>query len=238
MSTSNAGDAKKEENYSVDALHDIFDRDKWEKLYAIVPRIVESDNYDSAWADMAEDTTQTAEQWKQYFEKVVRPQWEQDSPSKKAEAKNRYDAKFGGSPDHHRNQEVKEIGSPTDMGPQHKSGRRPTEEEYTDEVIPPKEAEWKHEKNHNEYLKQTEQDQYAGRSTLEAASSKAVVTNIDISTEDVLVQQFYRERPGRKLSSAYWFWTREKKYALWESQPELTYGECNNQLTTSPANQD
>lgn len=47
-----------------------------------------SDEYDSAWERWAEEQgKQTAVQWRQYFEKVVRPQWLIDPVSKREEIK-------------------------------------------------------------------------------------------------------------------------------------------------------
>lgn len=52
------------------------------------------ERYASSWADWAEaQGGQTAEQWQQYFEKVVRPQWLRDPVSKREEMKKRVEKK-------------------------------------------------------------------------------------------------------------------------------------------------
>jgi hypothetical protein len=76
------------EDYTVDQLAATFSTEDWENLYAFVEEIEscskEDNSYDQAWTDWAEDRdNQTAEQWQQYYEKIVRPQWLRDPISKR-----------------------------------------------------------------------------------------------------------------------------------------------------------
>ena len=72
------------EDYSVNQLIAIFSLDDWEELYAFVEEIEAGKQNGNAWTALAEaKANQTAEQWRQYYEKVVRPQWLKDPPWKK-----------------------------------------------------------------------------------------------------------------------------------------------------------
>ncbi|XP_014555796.1 hypothetical protein COCVIDRAFT_27370 [Bipolaris victoriae FI3] len=78
-------------DYSVNDLKELFSTDDWLELYAfadLINSLEMSDEYDSAWERWAEEQgKQTAVQWRQYFEKVVRPQWLIDPVSKREEIK-------------------------------------------------------------------------------------------------------------------------------------------------------
>lgn len=87
-----AGDVKSEKQYTVDQLAAIFDRQDWESLYAFVEEIAScsegDDSYAQAWKAWAESReNQTAEQWRQYYEEVVRPQWLRDSVAKREQVR-------------------------------------------------------------------------------------------------------------------------------------------------------
>lgn len=74
--------------YSVEQLAASFTTEDWEELYAFVDHIDSFSNdevsYETSWQNWAADKdNQTAEQWKQYHEKVVRPQWRQDPISRR-----------------------------------------------------------------------------------------------------------------------------------------------------------
>lgn len=93
--TAKKPNAKKETNakkdYSVNELKVLFTLDDWLELYAfadLINSLEVSDEYDSAWEKWAEEQcNQTAVQWRQYFEKVVRPQWLIDPVSKREKMK-------------------------------------------------------------------------------------------------------------------------------------------------------
>ena len=83
-----AEDPRGKEDYSVIQLAAMFSSEDWEELYAFVQH---TDNvahdklsYETSWMNRAENKdNQTPEQWRQYYEKVVRPQWLRDPPSKR-----------------------------------------------------------------------------------------------------------------------------------------------------------
>lgn len=66
----------------------------------LIDDLKEDDRYDSSWVEWAKSQdNQTAEQWRQYFEKVVRPQWLRDPVSKREQIKKQIEDKHseGGS---------------------------------------------------------------------------------------------------------------------------------------------
>ncbi|KAF2680888.1 hypothetical protein K458DRAFT_344746 [Lentithecium fluviatile CBS 122367] len=68
-------------DYTVEELNTLFNKEDWEELYAFVREIKSAtgQKYLDAWKAWAEDQeTRTADEWRQYFEKVVLPQWERD----------------------------------------------------------------------------------------------------------------------------------------------------------------
>jgi hypothetical protein len=74
------------ENYTVDQLAATFTTNDWEELYAFVENIDSTSHnklaYEAAWAKWAESRdNQTAKQWQQYYEQIVRPQWRLDPVS-------------------------------------------------------------------------------------------------------------------------------------------------------------
>lgn len=91
--TSGSGSATKvseetsKHDYSVGDLTDMFTTDDWLELYAYVDLIdntKEDGRYAASWNSWAEaQGEQTPEQWRQYYEKVVRPQWLRDPQSKR-----------------------------------------------------------------------------------------------------------------------------------------------------------
>ncbi|OAG00180.1 uncharacterized protein CC84DRAFT_1169025 [Paraphaeosphaeria sporulosa] len=80
-------------DYTVDELTapGLFEKADWEMLYAFAPDINSwrGDDYRQGWTDCAAGKTQTAGQWRQYFEKIVWPQWQEDSDEKHAVIKER-----------------------------------------------------------------------------------------------------------------------------------------------------
>lgn len=71
--------------YSVEDLEKLFDQEDWEELYGNAESIKSSnvEGYLEGWENWAQGTHQTAEQWKQYYEKVVLPQWKRDGQAKR-----------------------------------------------------------------------------------------------------------------------------------------------------------
>ncbi|KAF7675782.1 hypothetical protein GT037_006501 [Alternaria burnsii] len=91
------GKSKSKSDYSVQELEGIFTVDDWLELYAFADLIDDSkgtDEYDTTWAQWAEfKGEQTGEQWQQYYEKVVYPQWLADPVSKREKIKRQVERK-------------------------------------------------------------------------------------------------------------------------------------------------
>ncbi|RYN35175.1 hypothetical protein AA0119_g9575 [Alternaria tenuissima] len=92
------GKSKSKSDYSVQELEGIFTVDDWLELYAFADLIDDSkgtDEYDATWAQWAEfKDEQTGEQWQQYYEKVVYPQWLVDPVSKRQKIKRQVERKY------------------------------------------------------------------------------------------------------------------------------------------------
>jgi hypothetical protein len=95
---SRKGKSKSKSDYSVQELEGIFTVDDWLELYAFADLIDDSkgtDEYDTTWAQWAEfKDEQTGEQWQQYYEKVVYPQWLVDPVSKRQKIKRQVERKY------------------------------------------------------------------------------------------------------------------------------------------------
>ncbi|KAH7069896.1 hypothetical protein BKA63DRAFT_545438 [Paraphoma chrysanthemicola] len=94
-SNNNTSDATVE--YSLEQLAATFNSDDWEELYAfvdIIDAIKGDESYGKAWEGWSEEKdNQTAEQWRQYYEKVVRPQWLRDPEWKREQIKEKIEKK-------------------------------------------------------------------------------------------------------------------------------------------------
>ncbi|KAF9697883.1 hypothetical protein EKO04_004405 [Ascochyta lentis] len=82
------------DEYTVDQLVLTFTTEDLEELHAFVEHIDSFSHdplsYQNSWANWAENKdNQTAAQWQQYYEKVVRPQWLQDPVSKREQIRKR-----------------------------------------------------------------------------------------------------------------------------------------------------
>lgn len=93
------------EEFTLDELTGLFSSDDWEKLYAfadVIDGLSGDERYNAAWAEWAEfQEHQTAEQWRQYYEKVVRPQWLRDPTWKREQIKQKIEAKQDASSSSH-----------------------------------------------------------------------------------------------------------------------------------------
>jgi hypothetical protein len=85
-------------DYTLDQLAATFSSEDWEELYAYVDVINAMDDksrYDEAWKLWAQSQdNQTAEQWRQYYEKVVRPQWLRDPEWKRKQVKEKVQKRY------------------------------------------------------------------------------------------------------------------------------------------------
>ncbi|UPX20454.1 uncharacterized protein EKO05_0010684 [Ascochyta rabiei] len=86
------------DEYTVKQLAATFSTEDWEELYALVDHIdnlsKDTLSYQASWANWAKDMdNQTAAQWQQYYEKIVRPQWLRDPVSKRERIRKRVEEK-------------------------------------------------------------------------------------------------------------------------------------------------
>ncbi|KAF2713877.1 hypothetical protein K504DRAFT_530789 [Pleomassaria siparia CBS 279.74] len=189
---------KERDDYTEEELADMFDEADWENLYANVPLIIEHEDADDVWESWATTTHQTAQQWKQFFWKTVKPQWERDPISKRDEARIRFEEKYSGS-----EEGVKEEPM----------------EEPMDEVV------FVAHSTRGKGSLSSQQDTTAEPSAPKPKPNptKSANRSFNLSAEDPLVQKYYKERRNKKLTLAYWFYSREKKFELWATQPDLDY---------------
>jgi hypothetical protein len=89
------------DDYTVEQLAATFSSDDWEELYAfvdIIQGLAGQERYDRAWKQWAESQdNQTVEQWRQYYEKVVRPQWLRDPEWKREQIRKKVEMRHEGS---------------------------------------------------------------------------------------------------------------------------------------------
>ncbi|KAF2260688.1 hypothetical protein CC78DRAFT_584593 [Lojkania enalia] len=168
------------EDHAVDDLVTLFTKDEWEQLYANADIIIACDKerYMLGWEGFTEGKSQTAEQWRQYFEKVVRPQWEEDPVEKRIRIQKRFYDK----------QDEENEEAPMDKTEQ-------------SEVVDPSTPKPK--------------DEGVIASQSKSTSSPCL--------EDAAVEQLLEERKGKKPFDAYQFFTQEKKFAVWDDNPSLSY---------------
>ncbi|KAI4620898.1 hypothetical protein J4E83_005261 [Alternaria metachromatica] len=121
----NKGKAKANRDYSVEELEVMFSTDDWLECYAfvaIIDGVEGQDDWISAWDGWAENQgNQTAEQWRQYYEKVVRPQWLRDPVSKREKIRKKMEQKHDAakaSQSQALSQQPAEIEKPNETLPQ------------------------------------------------------------------------------------------------------------------------
>ncbi|KAH7397337.1 hypothetical protein BKA66DRAFT_408698 [Pyrenochaeta sp. MPI-SDFR-AT-0127] len=94
-----------QEDFTVDELAELFNPEDWEELYAfadIIDGLSGHERCNASWAQWAESQAkQTAAQWRQYYEKVVRPQWLRDPAWKREQIKKKIETKYDGSSTNH-----------------------------------------------------------------------------------------------------------------------------------------
>ncbi|OAL52528.1 hypothetical protein IQ07DRAFT_642208 [Pyrenochaeta sp. DS3sAY3a] len=99
---SGAGKARSKVEYTLEELEALFSPDDWEELYAFVETIdsvAGQDGYEGAWTSWAENQNkQTADQWRQYYEQVVRPQWLRDPEWKREQITKKVEEQHANAP--------------------------------------------------------------------------------------------------------------------------------------------
>ncbi|KAF2181099.1 hypothetical protein K469DRAFT_792945 [Zopfia rhizophila CBS 207.26] len=216
------GKARKSEEYTVDDFENLFDKADWEELYANVPRINDCsvENYLEGWEKWAEGTSQTAEQWRQYFEKVVRPQWKQDPQWKKERIKVRVEK---------RHAEDKTDGEGEVEGEVQGEGKDVL---GVDGPRTPK-GKGRAKRDNSLSVEGTTSKPNSGKAgtlqNLAGQASSSVVS--DLHSVDALLQKFMKERAGKRVLSAYQFFVQDRQYAVLDDKPGLDYTELHKILT-------
>jgi hypothetical protein len=105
----------------------------------IIDAVEGKKNYDQAWEKWAKaQDNQTVDQWRQYFEKVVRPQWQRDPESKREQIRNkveeRHQAAFSQQMNEEAEAEAEAIPAvdESNVAAQHPTEAEPTEDEPTE----------------------------------------------------------------------------------------------------------
>jgi hypothetical protein len=97
-------------DYTLEQLEATFTSEDWEELYAfvdIIDAVEGKKNYDQAWEKWAKaQDNQTVDQWRQYFEKVVRPQWQRDPESKREQIRNKVEERHQAASSQQMNEEA------------------------------------------------------------------------------------------------------------------------------------
>jgi hypothetical protein len=103
--------ARAKPDYTLDQLAATFSPNDWEELYAFVAIIDETEGENErlkAWEGWAElQDNQTAEQWRQYYDKVVRPQWLRDPEWKRKQITEKVEKKH--EDDKHASQTMSQL---------------------------------------------------------------------------------------------------------------------------------
>ncbi|KAF2870297.1 hypothetical protein BDV95DRAFT_575474 [Massariosphaeria phaeospora] len=251
--------ASKSDECSADELRAQFGHEDFEELYAYANVLLDcpARKYIKAWEEYAADNNHTASQWRQYFEKVVLPQWNQDPREKRQEIKKKMDKKHDesqkGNYDDDEMVEVAEAGpSLGDVKPPTKETEVRVKGEFEKPRRPvshPKHIEKKTEvqlaaevdasvllaprpvstKKGKEA--QVEEDVGAPGPETPKPTRKPAETPQDASrAEDPLVKQLLKERRGKEDQEAYLFYVKDRKQALWEDQPGLDHKQIHKVL--------
>ncbi|CAI6332202.1 unnamed protein product [Periconia digitata] len=86
-------------NIALGELEKLFSSGDWEEMYAFKEEItnLEGEEHINAWKSFAEKRSQSATLLQQYFERIVKPQWDSDPDWKHREIKKRVKERFGDS---------------------------------------------------------------------------------------------------------------------------------------------
>jgi hypothetical protein len=231
---SSVGKSKKRTEYTPEELDKMFTSEDWENIYANVPVITLSEDNAALWEEWAATTTKTAQQWKQYFRIVVRPQWEQDDELKREQVVRVFEERMAMEEDQREETEViknAERSVEKDAEQEQESGKKDAEDESIqepEEAGPPTKRKGKQRQQSEQKVVQvdeTEAVEKAGSLTPKPSNANFAVPRVNIAEEDSLVPQYLKERKGKKMGDAYVFFALQRKVALWKSQPTLDYSE-------------
>lgn len=121
-------------DYTIEQLNATFSAEDWEELYAAVEYIdaTEGKTRDTAWERWAEaQENQTVEQWRQYYDKVVRPSWLSDPVEKREHIKAKVDKRRNESGSQQENDHEEAEASAEPTATEHEFNRVTTELQAT-----------------------------------------------------------------------------------------------------------
>lgn len=231
---SSVAKSKKRTEYTPEELSDMFTLEDWENIYANVPVITENEDNAALWEGWAATTTKTAHQWKQYFKIVVRPQWEQDDEWKREQVVRIFEERMACEEEEkEETEEAKDVEEfvEKDAEQEQESGNQNAEDEIVqepEEAGPPMKGKGKQRQQSEQKdvkVEETEAVEKAGPLNPRPSNVNFAVPRVNIAGEESLVQQYLKERKGKKMGDAYVFFALERKVALWKSQPSLDYSE-------------
>lgn len=156
---SGPGKARTKSEYTLDELAGMFSSEDWEELYAfvdIIDGVAGNEDEEAAWSAWAENQgKRTAEEWRQYFEKVVRPQWLRDPVWKREQIRKKREKK------HSKVNETEQMAASASGASQ--------EKEKASEVHKPSESE---DERFEQLLKRRRKDQTSAAYTYFAREKK------------------------------------------------------------------
>jgi len=199
------------ENYTVDDFDRMFDKEDWEELYANADLIKEASvgTYLSSWERWAAGTPQTGDQWRQYFEKVVLPQWERDGQFKKDRVKARV----------HKRHEDKQRKNPY-AASQEMSRLYQEEAGEDDDDTTSQSVEGAEGKANATSSPPVIENTKAERRPPSPSTSKPVGVN----HLDLLVEQFLVEHRGKRPLSAFEFYVTDRMTTVQSEQTRMNQG--------------
>ncbi|KAF2123926.1 hypothetical protein P153DRAFT_371245 [Dothidotthia symphoricarpi CBS 119687] len=215
---SGLGKSRMKEEYSTEQLSATFSSEDWEELYASVEVIdchVGQDAYDDAWAKWAEaQDNQTAEQWRQYYEKVVRPQWLRDPVSKRDQINKKVGEKYNEKRASQSQQQDED--SQDDEAPEVSTPKPP---KALNEKDTPASRGLSNSKALHDQPYVTQKEEIIPTKTRELTNS-----------DDERFEQLLETHKVDSTTTAYTFFARENKWSTWNENLDLDHTELHELL--------
>jgi hypothetical protein len=223
-SASTQHEIKKErdtESLTVDDFDTLFNNEQWEELYANVSHILACtpQSYLEGWEDWAKTTSQTADQWRQYFEKVVKPQWVKDPAWKKESIKERV-AKRHEDEQAQASQQAEITAREEDIGATGSHNASVKREPANEPPLGPG-SKGEEDTVMNDA---SPKDKTASPSTPNRKRSAVFSPPVHANSFEELVDKFLEERKGRPAQEAYIFWAQKERQTVWVENTSSGYG--------------
>jgi hypothetical protein len=139
------GKAEVKPDYTLEQLEETFTSEDWEELYAfveIIDALKGRKDYDEAWEKWANaQDNQTVDQWRQYYEKVVQPQWKRDPEWKREKIRKKVEDRHQAASSQKTNEEAEAeaeaeaevVGDAPAINESSAAAQEPTQEEPIEE---------------------------------------------------------------------------------------------------------